>query len=203
MRKLYRQLNLEKQNLAFNIFEQALRGLEKIEPLTKLNPSLITIIDYSQPTSSKRLYTIDLKKPKLLFNTWVAVGEGSSGWFGYNFSNEIDSNQSSLGFFKTGGIYNGDTNGLCMVMHGLEEGINDNAKQRHIVMHGADYVSKELIEQDGDIGFSQGCPAISRDIAPKLITTINHKSLIYAHYDDDYLETSQILSESDLKCQPE
>lgn len=142
---------------------------------------LLTIIDYSLPSTEPRLWVLDLEKGEVLFHELVAHGAGTGEKFATRFSNVKDSRQTSLGLFLTGGTYEGG-NGYSMKLRGLDQGINDRAEERYIVMHGAWYVSPEQIRSQGRIGRSWGCPALSQEIAPMVIDTIKGGSFIYSYH---------------------
>lgn len=141
---------------------------------------LLTVIDYSLPSTEPRLWVLDLQKGQVLFHELVAHGAGTGDKYATRFSNVMDSRQTSLGLFLTGGTYEGG-NGYSMKLRGLNEGINDRAEERHIVMHGAWYVSEEHARRQGRLGRSWGCPALSQDIAPTVIDTIKGGSFVFSY----------------------
>ena len=143
----------------------------------------LAVIDFSRPSSQKRMWVFDLGSQRLLYDEFVAHGEGSGDNMATKFSNIDNSHQTSLGLFTTAETYYG-ANGYSLRMDGLEPGINDNARSRAIVIHGADYVNPNLIPTQGRIGRSWGCPAVRRDIAPQLIDTIKEGNLLFAYYPD-------------------
>ena len=186
---LYDELNLAASGLNRKAFLIALRGMQQIAA----SKPLLSIVDMSQPSSKKRLYVIDLAKRKLLFNTYVAHGRNSGELLPNRFSNTNSSFQSSLGFYKTLGLYQGK-HGLSMQLQGLEKGINDNAFSRAIVMHGADYVCEDMIRRTGRLGRSQGCPAVSTAECSPIVRTISGGSCLFIYYPDtNYLTQSVFL----------
>src|SRR5688500_2516886 len=153
-------------------------------------PELLTVIDYSLPSTQPRLWVFNVAEKKLLFQELVAHGKNSGGNRPNFFSNSSGSLATSLGLFVTGGTYVG-SNGYSLRLKGLEEGVNDMAFDRAIVMHGAPYVSREAIRALGRLGRSWGCPAVRREIARKLIDTVRGGSPIFAYYpDDNWLSSS-------------
>ena len=144
------------------------------------NDELLTIIDYSLPSTQRRLWVLDLKHGDVLFHELVAHGQGSGANYATRFSNLNDSHQTSLGLFLTGGTYNGG-NGYSMILKGLDAGVNDNAEARHIVMHGAWYVSAEHASRQGRLGRSWGCPALSQKMAPRVIDTIKGGTFVFSY----------------------
>lgn len=143
--------------------------------------NLLTVIDYSLPSSQPRLFVFDLAAHKLLFRELVAHGKNSGGDLATAFSNEPGSLETSLGLFVTADTYFGN-NGYSLRLKGLEEGINSGAWDRMIVMHGASYVSQEAIKALGRLGRSWGCPAVRSEIASKIIDTLRGGSPIFAYY---------------------
>lgn len=144
---------------------------------------LLTVIDYSLPSTQPRLWVLDLEKGKVLFHELVAHGQGTGEKYATRFSNVKDSKQTSLGLFLTGGTYQGG-NGYSLKLKGLDKGINDRAEERHIVIHGAWYVSTEHARQQGRLGRSWGCPALSQASARTVIDTIKGGSFVFSYAGD-------------------
>jgi hypothetical protein len=154
---------------------------------------LLTVIDYSIPSTEPRLWVFDLKAKKILFRELVAHGKNSGGNVPRTFSNVHGSLTTSLGLFVTAGTYIG-SNGYSLRLKGLERGVNDNAWDRAIVMHGAHYVSSIAIKALGRLGRSWGCPAVRSEIARTLIDTIRGGSPIFAYYPDrEWLARSRFI----------
>lgn len=147
------------------------------------NGSRLAVIDYSRPSTQRRLWIFDLSQPSLLFDEYVAHGRGSGENLAQHFSNVDGSLQSSLGLFTTAETYDGD-NGYSLRMDGLEPGVNDNARSRLLVMHGAWYVDPLLASTQGRIGRSLGCPALRPAIARPLIDALKQGQLLFAYYPD-------------------
>src|SRR5215210_1557921 len=141
---------------------------------------LLTLIDYSLPSTQPRLWVLDLEHGRVLFHELVAHGAGSGDNYATRFSNVKDSRQTSLGLFLTSGTYEGG-NGYSLKLQGLDRGLNDRAEERHIVMHGAWYVSPEHARGHGRLGRSWGCPALSEQVAPSVIDTIKGGSFIFSY----------------------
>lgn len=193
---VYDSLSLDQEGLSKEAFEFALAGWEKLKQQGKLqNESLLTIADFSQSSSEKRLYVLDMVNCKLLFHTLVAHGRNSGKEFATNFSNKISSNKSSPGFYLTGQTYYGG-NGYSLKLLGLEPGINDKAMTRAIVMHGADYVDESYIPKLGYIGRSQGCPAVPVKYARPIINALKGGSCLYIYTaDEQYTLRSAMLKD--------
>lgn len=154
---------------------------------------LLTVIDYSLSSSVPRLWVFDLAEKKLLFRELVAHGKNSGGDRANFFSNEHGSLATSLGLFVTADTYVGN-NGYSLRLRGLEEGVNDQAMARAIVMHGASYVSGEAIKVLGRLGRSWGCPAVRSEIARAIINKVRGGSAVFAYYPDQkWLRTSAFL----------
>jgi hypothetical protein len=141
---------------------------------------LLTVIDYSLPSTQPRLWVLDLAHGKVLFHELVAHGAGSGDLYATRFSNVNDSRQTSLGLFLTEGTYEGG-NGYSLRLRGLDAGLNDLAEMRNIVMHGAWYVSNDHVRQFGRIGRSWGCPALPAEDAKPVIDAIKGGSFIYSY----------------------
>lgn len=155
---------------------------------------LITVIDYSLPSTQPRLFTFDLASGKLLFRELVAHGKNSGGVRTTFFSNTSGSLATSIGLFVTADPYFG-SNGYSLRLKGLEEGFNDMAWDRAIVMHGASYVSRTAIQALGRLGRSWGCPAVRKEIAKKMIDTVRGGTAVFAYYpDQEYLKKSKFVA---------
>ena len=155
---------------------------------------LLTIIDFTKPSSEKRLWVFDIKHGKAVLNTWVSHGKNSGALKAQSFSNNPGSLKSSIGVFVTDdNPYLGE-HGYSLRIYGLEKGFNDNAFRRDIVIHGAWYVNTDIIKKYGAIGRSFGCPAVSNNMVKSLIDTIKQKTVIFAYYPDkNWLSHSRFL----------
>jgi hypothetical protein len=194
MAALYTQLSLDSAGLSQEAFDYALVGYEKLVQEGKIkNDDILTIVDFSRPSSEKRLFVIDLQNGKLLFNTLVSHGRNSGKGQANAFSNAPNSFKSSLGFYVTGTTYSG-AHGYSLRLNGEEKGINDNALSRGIVMHCADYVNESLVRSQGYIGRSLGCPAIPTNVHKKVIAAIKDGSCLFLYSPDKgYTAKSQII----------
>jgi hypothetical protein len=178
---VYDSLHLETMGLSRQAFDYAQKGWNKLFREGKLsNDSILAIADFSQPSSQKRLYILDLKEYKVLFNTLVAHGRNSGKEIATSFSNSSSSYKSSPGFYVTGETYNGK-HGYSLKLNGVEKGINDNAYNRAIVVHGADYVDESYVTNQGYIGRSQGCPAVPEREAQPIINTIKNNTCFFIY----------------------
>ena len=181
---LFSELHLSEAGMDQTVFSSALQGLKKLDSTGIIRKdSIITIIDFSQPSNKKRLYVLDLATKQLLFNTLVAHGRNSGSLWTSSFSNATSSLKSSPGFYVTGETYTGD-NGYSLRLDGLEKNINDNARARSIVMHGAPYVDQSSINTLGFLGRSWGCPAIPETLHKAIINTIKDGTCLFIYSPD-------------------
>jgi hypothetical protein len=192
---VYSAIHLDSFGLTKDVFFYAYKGYEYLLNENRLqNTSLLTVCDYSQSSGRKRLYVIDVKEGKLLFNTYVSHGKRSGNEYATSFSNHLDSHKSSLGFMITGGTYRG-TKGYSMYLDGMETGINDNVRLRNIVMHGSNYVNAKRADEGNGMGRSYGCPAVSYGEYKKIINVIKNGSCFFVYADDKlYASSSKILN---------
>ena len=190
----YTAWHLAGSGLSKEAFDEAVKGYHfLLEKRSIANPAVLTIIDYSKPSTQKRLFILDMQQGKILFKTLVAHGRNSGLNYATDFSNEEESHKSSLGFYLTGGTYIG-ANGYSLKLKGCEKGINDKADIRAIVLHGADYVSDAFIRNCGYLGRSYGCPAVPLAQHKKIIDTIKNGSCMFLyHPTKNYSTRSKIL----------
>ncbi|MRR21585.1 murein L,D-transpeptidase catalytic domain family protein [bacterium] len=183
-----------------HLLQTALAGYEILaEGNSITRPGVITIIDFSLRSDEERLWILDLNQGKVLFHCLVSHGRNSGENMAENFSNIPGSNASSPGFYITGETYMGK-NGLSLALDGLEKGINDKARARAIVLHGADYVSRDFILSHGRLGRSLGCPAVPVDLSDDIIKTIKDGSCLFIYApQESYISNSHIISKISLK----
>ncbi len=191
---MYDSLRLNLLGLSQQTFEYAMKGFDYLLKAGKVtSDKIISIIDFSQPSSKKRLFVIDLNSYKVVFNTYVAHGVNSGKEYASQFSNTPESNKSSLGFYETLDTYNGK-NGYSLQLQGLENGINDNAGKRAIVIHGANYVSEDYIGEQGYIGRSWGCPALPEKLSKPIIDKIKNGTCLFIYSaNTNYINRSAVL----------
>jgi hypothetical protein len=173
---LFRELELEGE-VAFEAFESAFAGYNSVAGRRR---DVLTLIDFTKPSTEQRLWVIDMAGGRVLFRSHVAHGQGSGENYATRFSNVSGSHQSSPGLYLTGDTYIG-RNGYSMLLDGLEPGVNDNARARAIVVHGADYADPEVIPSTGRLGRSWGCPALPRKLARPIIDSIKGGSVLYIY----------------------
>lgn len=175
-------------------FIKAYEGYSALENQGKIENTTLTIVDFSFSSTKERMWVIDMENKKVVLQTLVSHGMNSGKEFAKSFSNQNESFKSSLGFFITGETYNGK-HGISLKLDGQEYGLNDKARERAVVVHGADYVSKRLANKQGYIGRSQGCPAVSPEVASKLINTIKNKSVLFIYHPTRmYVSKSRLIS---------
>lgn len=188
---IYQECNLDSL-ISFEIFKLAMNGFEKITDLT--NKKIITIIDFSKPSVKERFFVIDLENKRVLYKSLVAHGKNSGENLAESFSNDSKSLKSCLGFFLTAETYTGK-HGYSLRLDGLEPGINDNARSRAIVIHGADYVSNDFANQHGRLGRSWGCPALPKNSSKAIIDKISKGSCVFIYGSDPvYFKSSRLLN---------
>ncbi len=187
-------------NLRPEVLELALEAYEQAEERGFVRREVLTIIDYEVPSYQQRLWVIDMKVGRVVHQEWVAHGMGKPRGSGgtmeeaLSFSNDKGTLKSSLGLFVTAETYYG-RHGYSLKLDGLEEGVNDNARERLIVLHGAHYVSEGRAD-DRLIGRSWGCPAVRPGIANIIINAIKEGSVMWIYYPhDEWLEESEFLDE--------
>lgn len=168
-------------------------AIKKAKRTLDINPkSIVTIVDFSKPSTEKRLWVIDTSNNKILFNTWVAHGRNSGFLNSTKFSNKPSSNQSSLGVYLTKGKYHGK-HGLSVVLEGLEPDFNSNAKSRGIIMHSASYASRNFLRANGRLGRSLGCFSLDPEIGKEIMNYIYSNTLVIAYYpDENWLKNSKL-----------
>ena len=176
------------------VFETALKAAANaIERGDVTDPGTLTVIDFSQPSTKRRMWVYDLRARTLLFDELVSHGRGSGLANATEFSNVPESNRSSLGLYRTAETYIGK-HGYSLRIDGLEPGINDRARERAIVIHAADYVNEKSARAQGYLGRSLGCPALRPEVARQVIDTVKGGGLIFAYYPDPHwLRTSKYL----------
>lgn len=189
--------NLDSANFSLpnlESFKEALVGFNKLKDQGKVSKNIITLIDFSLSANTKRLWVIDLDTRTILLHSLVAHGRNTGQEYANSFSNAAESYKSSLGFYLTAEVYNGK-HGKSLRLDGIEKGINDNARNRAVVVHGANYVSNSFIQNNKRLGRSLGCPAVPVEITNKLIETIQNKTCLFIYYPSkSYKELSHLVS---------
>ena len=197
-------LHQEAPTLSSSVIDKILSTIKCANDNHVEHSNIITVIDYSQPSSEKRLWVFDLATKKLLFNTYVSHGLNSGVLLSNYFSNKFNSKASSIGVYKTVDVYYG-RHGMSLKLNGLEQGFNDNASNRSVVMHGGWYVDERFIKKYGRAGRSWGCPAVPESLKASIINTIKNNSLFVIYYPSDrwflkskFLSCSKLSANQDL-----
>ena len=191
---LFDSLKLGKLGLGRRAYEYAMLGFNVLKAKGKLsNDRILSIADMSLPSGKKRFFVIDVKNYKLLFVTYVAHGKNTGLDKSLYFSNEQESNKSSVGFYTTLATYSGE-HGYSMRLQGQEIGFNNNALERDIVVHSADYVSEGVVKSQGYIGRSLGCPALAPGVYKQIINKIKNGTCLFVYGNDSrYIINSKFL----------
>ena len=192
---IYASMKLDSTGLDEKAFEYAWRGYHNLLKKKMIRKrSVLSIVDFSQSSCSKRMYVIDVRHRKLLYRTYVAHGQNSGDEYASSFSNEPDSYKSSLGFYVTQRTYFGH-NGLSLKLNGVDSGYNDMAAKRNIVLHGSSYVSDRYMQEFGTLGTSLGCPAIPSAVSGRIIRMVKGGSCLFIyHPTPQYLDNSSIIN---------
>lgn len=192
---LYYELDLRDSGLNEKALEYALLGYHHLLRRHALQKTtVLSVCDFSQPSSAKRMYILDLQNKRLLYRTYVAHGQRSGRVFANSFSNIPDSYKSSLGFYVTRNTYVG-CNGLSLRIDGVEKGFNDRAHARGIVIHGANYVSERVLHKYGLMGTTFGCPAVPENMASQIIPVLKNGTCFFIYYPSSrYLRASRMIN---------
>jgi hypothetical protein len=191
---LYDSLKLNDLGLPRDVMNMAYKGQQYLSEKGVLNnENIMAICDFSQSSKAKRLYIIDTKNYRVLMNTYVAHGKNSGLNYAESFSNQPESLQSSLGFYVTKNTYFGK-HGLSLKLAGLENGFNNNAEARAVVIHGADYIGDDRLNSPY-MGRSFGCPAVPQAQSEKVINLLKNGTCLFVyHPTQKYLHGSKILN---------
>jgi hypothetical protein len=180
----YNNFNASKFGLKKDIFDKAIKGYENLIAKGQVkNKRYITICDMTMSSKKKRFFVLDVETKKVVYCMRVTHGSGSGEEFATKFSNIVDSHQTSLGFYTTGGEYIGE-NGISLKLNGEESGFNDNAFERAVVIHGSEYATEEYFKNNNKIGRSWGCPAVSSKEIAKVIKLIKNGSCLFIYHND-------------------
>jgi hypothetical protein len=175
------------------VLELGLTAYQNARQKGLVTEDLLTIVDYSKPSNERRLWVVNVKTDQVLFDIYVAHGKNSGELNSTSFSNDPNSLKSSMGVFIANETYTGGK-GYSLKLQGLEPGVNDNVNRRHVIFHGAAYVSDAYLKAKGMMGRSWGCMAVDFNVVKPLINTIKNKTLVFAYYPDQkWLHDSQFL----------
>jgi hypothetical protein len=190
----FQNTGLDESKLSYEVFRKAYVGFLNLKTTGKIPSSstVMSIADFNMSSKLKRLWIVDIANEELLLNTWVSHGRGSGGEMATQFSNTHSSYQSSLGFYVTGEVYYGK-HGRSLRLDGMDVGHNNKARERAIVIHGAEYVSANTIKSLNRLGLSHGCPAVPLPLSNHIIDLIKDKTVLFIHsstsaYSSKYLD---------------
>lgn len=192
--QLYTSFSALNTNLpSLSSFQNGMMGYYKLQDRGLVEKKILTIIDFSLSSTQKRMWVLDMENHEVLIHSVVAHGKNTGNEFATKFSNTVNSLQSSLGFYITGETYMGG-NGLSLFIDGMEEEFNSKARERYVVIHGADYANPESISNMGRLGRSYGCPAVPTALTQEFIDTIKNNSVLYIHSNDKvYAKNSKMI----------
>jgi len=177
----YNHFELDCKGLDYHVYETAMKGYVALRAEGKLiKKDIVSIIDYELPSTEPRFWILNLKTGEVTKKLHVAHGRNTGLNYARAFSNIDGSKQSSLGFYVTAETYSGQ-HGYSLRLNGQERGWNNNARRRAIVIHGADYVSNDIVDSYGRLGRSWGCPALSYDVCPEVIDIIKNGSCLFIY----------------------
>jgi len=193
---IYSQIDFgNNDHLSYEVFNKAFKGYLNLKEAGKLNTdrAILTVCDFSTASTEKRMWIIDLNRKKVLFNTYVAHGQGSGEDGALTFSNRENTHKSSLGFYVTADTYKG-SHGTSLRIQGMDQGFNDAAYERGVVVHGSAYVNDKRA-CTGRLGRSWGCPAVPQNLSLPIINTIKDGTCLFIYYPErKYMATSQWLN---------
>ncbi|QED36252.1 murein L,D-transpeptidase catalytic domain family protein [Antarcticibacterium arcticum] len=192
--QLYTLFSEKNSNIpSLTSFKNGMMGYYKLQAQNLVEKEILTIIDFSLSSTKKRMWVLDMKNHEVLIHSVVAHGKNTGGEFATQFSNKVNSLQSSLGFYLTAETYMGG-NGYSLFIDGMEEEFNSKARERYVVIHGAGYANPESIKGLGRLGRSYGCPAVPTSLTNEFIDTIKERSVLYIHSNDKkYIERSKMI----------
>ncbi len=164
--------------------DEKLRDIAKLE-LQRMGDAIwhhdmAAIVDFGLHSSEKRIHFIDLEGGSVR-SFHVTHGSGSdpdhTGWL-QEWSNVPNSLASSRGAYRTRNWYVGRY-GQSMRVDGLDP-TNNNALDRAIVMHEADYATPQHIEKWGVLGRSDGCFSMGPEQFKYALENLHGGRLLYA-----------------------
>ena len=187
---------VKEEKISYNALQYGLKGYHYLRKSTKLKKKrYLTIVDFSLPSNKERLFVIDIELNKVVPRSLVSHGMETGRLEATAFSNEHNSHKSSLGFYITGRVYKGKHD-ESIKLYGLERNFNDNAYNRGVVIHRADYATKSFLNSnDNVLGRSLGCPAVPIDDYENLMNIIRDGSCFFIYSPNkEYLRRSKIVN---------
>jgi hypothetical protein len=174
-----RPASLHPASLRPALLRRALDALER-HRAGIVHRDVVGVADFSLHSRAPRFHVVNLQDGSTA-SYLVAHGRGSdpahTGWL-ERFSNEPRSQATSAGAYRTDALYVGE-HGRSMRLDGLDP-TNDNAASRAIVVHGAWYVSNEIVSRFGMLGRSEGCLAVASSSLDEVLARLGPGRLIFA-----------------------
>lgn len=194
LERLAEKIHSQAPNISTKAIVCALNAYSRAKREHLTDMPLVTIVDYSQPSTKRRLAVADVRTGKVHFYTYVAHGKGSGLKYARHFSNKPGTDASSLGVYLTGDTYYGK-HGYSLRLKGLNPEFNGAAYRRDIVIHSAWYVTEAFARSHGHMGRSWGCFALSRKIESAIVKLIRGGTVLLAYYPDpQWLRSSPFLN---------
>ena len=139
------------------------------------------LVDFKKFSGDERLYEVDLHggAVTLMRTTHGRGSDPSHTGYAREFSNTPDSYMSSVGAFATAGASHGAQQGPNVLLDGLEY-TNDLARERAIIVHGADYADPAFLAREGKLGRSYGCFSVAHHDLPVLRERMGEGRLLFA-----------------------
>lgn len=139
------------------------------------------LVDFKRFSGEERLFEVDLVNGDVTaFRTCHGKGsDPAHSGYARNFSNTPESYMSSVGAYATAGANYGAQQGPNVLLDGLEYS-NDKARERAIIVHGADYADPEFLAREGKLGRSYGCFSVSHLDLPALRQRMGEGRLLFA-----------------------
>ena len=139
------------------------------------------LVDFQKFSGDERLYEVDLVAGHVTALR-TSHGRGSDPahtGFARDFGNTPESYKSSVGAFATAGASHGAQQGPNVLLDGLEYS-NDRARERAIIVHGADYADPDFLAREGKLGRSYGCFSVAHTDLPALRERMGEGRLLFA-----------------------
>ncbi|WP_291720593.1 murein L,D-transpeptidase catalytic domain family protein [Bernardetia sp.] len=199
IKAMYQKLKLKKAELDYVPFKTAYIGYLNLKAKGELKKEILTVLDFTKSSRFERMWIIDMKNQKLVRRELVAHGKNSGHDMVTSYSNKRGSNQSSMGFYVTDAPYIGK-NGISLLINGMDKGYNCQARNRAVVMHGANYVNPKTMNRNGRLGRSFGCPAVEMHKAQEIIDYVKKGSCLFIYSGNaKYLQSSKWLDNDGAK----
>ena len=185
--RLAAQVELPAEPLPFLDPQQIIRPELKARALAALDTHAIAVrdrlyvVDFAKFSGEPRLYELDLHNGQVKA-LLTAHGRGSDPEHTGRprmFSNTPDSFASSIGAYRTAGASEGRQNGPNVLLDGLDD-TNSNAREREIIVHGADYCDPAFVAREGKLGRSYGCFSTSHADLPYVRERMGTGRLLFA-----------------------